>query len=165
MKIFRNEEEIEKEFHVSVYIIVYKFALGLIESLMGVAVAFFGRRLYQFYETRLIRELSEDPHDLLARLSESLVPHLLSHSTFIVFYLMLLGLAKMLGAIGLIYRQNWGVDLLVGLTILMAPFQIVNLVLHPNWFDFIYLTFGLLIALYLVEFRPAAWISRIVKLS
>jgi uncharacterized membrane protein len=165
MNIFRNEEEIEKEFHVSVYIIVYKFALGLAESLMGVAVALFGRRLYLLYETRLIRELSEDPHDLLARVSESFVPHLLTHNTYIVIYLMLLGIAKMLGAIGLIFKQNWGVDLLVGLTILMAPFQIVNLVVHPSWFDFLYFAVGLLIALYLVEFRPGAWISRIVKLK
>jgi uncharacterized membrane protein len=165
MNIFRNEEAIEKEFHVSVYIIAYKFALGLIESLMGVAVALFGRRLYLFYETRLIQELSEDPHDLLARVSESFVPHLLTHNTYIVIYLMLLGIAKMLGAIGLIYKQNWGVDLLVGLTILMAPFQIINLVVHPSWFDFVYFTVGLFIALYLVEFRPGAWISRIVKLK
>lgn len=164
MKLFRNEEEIEKEFHVSVYIIVYKFAYGLAESLMGLAVALFGRSLYQLYETRLIRELSEDPHDSLARISESFVPHLLTHSTYIVLYLVLLGVAKMLGAIGLIYKQNWGVDLLVGLTILMAPFQIVNLVVHPNWFDLMYLTVGLLIALYLVEFRPGAWISRIIRL-
>ena len=163
MKIFRNEELIEKEFHVSVYILVYKFMLGIIEFLAGLAIALFGSKIYTVYQTSLIKELSEDPHDLLARISENFVPNVLTHSTYIVVYLIVLGLAKILGAIGLIYKQNWGVDLLVGLTILMAPFQIVNLIMHPNLFDLIYLIIGLLIALYLIEFRPKAWISRVLK--
>jgi uncharacterized membrane protein len=163
MKIFRNEELIEKEFHVSVYILVYKFMLGIIEFLVGLAIALFGTKIYTVYQTSLIKELSEDPHDLLARISENFVPNVLTHSTYIVVYLIVLGLAKILGAIGLIYKQNWGVDLLVGLTILMAPFQIVNLIMHPNLFDLIYLIIGLLIALYLIEFRPKAWISRVLK--
>ena len=163
MKIFRNEELIEKEFHVSVYILVYKFMLGIIEFLVGLAIALFGTKIYTVYQTSLIKELSEDPHDLLARISENFVPNVLTHSTYIVVYLIVLGLAKILGAIGLIYKQNWGVDLLVGLTILMAPFQIVYLIMHPNLFDLIYLIIGLLIALYLIEFRPKAWISRVLK--
>ena len=163
MKIFRNEELIEKEFHVSVYILVYKFTLGIIEFLAGLAIALFGSKIYTVYQTSLIKELSEDPHDLLARISENFVPNVLTHSTYIVVYLIVLGLAKILGAIGLIYKQNWGVDLLVGLTILMAPFQIVNLIIHPNLFDLIYLIIGLLIALYLIEFRPKAWISRVLQ--
>ena len=163
MRIFRNEELIEKEFHVSVYILVYKFMLGIIEFLVGLAIALFGTKIYTVYQTSLIKELSEDPHDLLARISENFVPNVLTHNTYIIVYLIVLGLAKMVGAIGLIYKQNWGVDLLVGLTIFMAPFQIVNLIIHPNLLDLIYLIFGLLIALYLVEFRPRAWISRVIK--
>jgi uncharacterized membrane protein len=163
MKIFRNEELIEKEFHVSIYILVYKFTLGIIEFLAGLAIALFGSEIYMLYQTSVIKELSEDPHDLLARLSENFVPNVPTHSTYIVVYLIVLGLAKILGAIGLIYKQNWGVDLLVGLTILMAPFQIVNLIMHPNLFDLIYFIIGLLIALYLIEFRPKAWISRVLK--
>lgn len=163
MDVFPNEEELENEFHVSVYIIVYKFMLGFFESAAGLAIALFGSRLYGLIQTSLLKELSEDPHDLLARISENIVPHVLTHNTYIVLYLMILGIAKMLGAIGLIYRKNWGVDLLVGLTILMAPFQIVNMVLHPNVFDMIYFSVGILIALYLVEFRPGAWVSRVIR--
>ncbi len=164
-KIFSNEEKIEKEFHVSIYILVYKFMLGLIEMSVGLAIALFGSKIYQLYQTSMIKELSEDPHDLLARLSESIVPNLLTHNTYIVLYFIVLGLAKVLGAIGLVYKKNWGVDLLVGLTIILAPFQIVNLILHPNFFDLLYLIVGLLIALYLVEFRPKAWISRVLKIK
>ena len=165
MKLFRNEEKIEKEFHVSIYIIVYKFIYGLLELLAGIAIAVFGSKIYQLIQTNLLAELSEDPHDLLARISESIVPNMFTHHTYIVIYLIVLGVAKVLGAIGLIYKKNWGVDLLVGLTILMAPFQIISLVLHPNLFDLIYLVLGLCIALYLVEFRPRAWISRMINLT
>ncbi len=164
-KIFSNEEKIEKEFHVSIYILIYKFMLGLIEMSVGIAIALFGSRIYQLYQTSMIKELSEDPHDLLARLSESIVPNLLTHNTYIVLYFIVLGLAKVLGAVGLVYKKNWGVDLLVGLTIILAPFQIVNLILHPNFFDLLYLVVGILIALYLVEFRPKAWISRVLRIS
>ncbi len=162
IKIFPKEQEIENEFHVSIYIVVYKFLLGLFEAGGGLIIAFFGARIYAVYEASLFKELSEDPHDLLARLSESVVPNVLTHNNYVVIYLLLLGLAKMIGAIGLIYKQNWGVDLLVVLTLLMAPFQIVNLILHPQVFDFIYLVVGLLIALYLIEFKPKAWISRLM---
>ncbi len=162
IKRFPKEEQIEGEFHVSVYIIIYKFLLGLFEFGGGVIVAFFGSRIYQAYQVSLFKELSEDPHDLLARLSESVVPNVLTHNNYVVIYLLLLGLAKMIGAVGLIYKQNWGVDLLVVLTVLMAPFQLVNLVLHPQITDLIYFAVGWLIALYLIEFKPKAWVSRMM---
>lgn len=159
---FPQEQEIEKEFHVSIYIVAYKFLLGLFEFGAGVTIAFFGSRIFQLYQASLLKELSEDPHDLLARLSESIVPNVLTHNTLVVFYLLVLGFAKMIGAVGLVYKQNWGVDLLVVLTILMAPFQIISLILHPHILDLLYLVVGLLIALYLIEFKPKAWISRML---
>ena len=158
--IHPQEQRIERELHVSVYIIIYKFLLGLIESSAGLTVALAGSRIYRLYQSSLLKELSEDPHDLLARLSESVVPNLLTHKSYVVIYLVVLGLAKMVGAVGLMYKQNWGVDLLVLLTILMAPFQIVSVILSRHVFDLLYLVVGLLIALYLIEFRPKAWISR-----
>ncbi len=160
-----REEALEAEFHVSIYIVVYKFLLGIIEFSMGIVVAAFGAEIYRSLQSSLLRELSEDPHDLLARVAESIVPNVLTHNTFVVISLIVLGLAKMAGAVGLIYKENWGVDLLVGLTIVMAPFQIVSLVLHPRVFDTLYLVVGLVIALYLVEFRPKAWISRILGIK
>jgi len=158
----RREEVIEKEYHVSIYIVIYKFVLGIGEFLLGIAIASFGADIYHSYQLSLLQELSEDPHDLLARVSETVVPNVLTHNTFIILSLIVLGLAKMVGASGLAYKQNWGVDLLVGLTILMAPFQIIGLILDPRWFDFLYLAVGLVIAFYLVEFRPKAWISRVL---
>ncbi len=165
MTIRPNEEETEKKFHVSIYVLVYEFVVGIFELVSGIGIAVFGSRMYQLYHTTVIKELSEDPDDLLARLSEKLVPNLLTHNTYVILYLLALGLVKIVGAIGLIYEQNWGVDLLVILILLMAPFQIIGLILRRNYFDLLYLVVGLLIALYLVEFRPAAWISRILRFT
>ncbi len=162
IKVFPEEQQIEKEFHVSVYIIAYKFFLGLIEFAAGVAVAFFGTSLYHLYQASVIKELSEDPHDVLALLSETIVPNVLTHHGYVVVTLIVLGVAKMAGAVGLIYKQNWGVDLLVALTVIMAPFQMISLILHPHLFDAIYFVAGLLIALYLIQFKPKAWISRLI---
>ena len=160
----QEEEALEKQYHVSIYIVIYKFVLGIVELSLGIIVALFGPEIYRSVQTSLLRELLEDPHDLLARLAETIVPNFLTHSGFVVLSLIILGLAKIAGAIGLIYKQNWGVDLLVCLTILMAPFQIVSLILHPRLFDTLYLLVGFVIALYLIEFRPKAWISRVLRI-
>ncbi len=78
---------------------------------------------------------------------------------------MVLGLAKIAGAVGLVYKKNWGVDLLVGLTVIILPFQLINLVVHPSFFDFLYLLIGIGIALYLTRFKPHAWVSRVLLRS
>lgn len=161
---FRREEQIEKDYHVSIYILVYKFVLGLFELLAGTSIWLFGSQLFQVIQRSLIRELSEDPHDLLAGISERLLPNVFSHNAYLITSLIILGLAKMAGAIGLLYRRNWGADLLVGLTLLMAPFQIVNLLMHPGIFDLLYLIVGLLIAMYLMGFRPREWMARVLPI-
>jgi uncharacterized membrane protein len=158
-----GESPTEGAFHASIYVIVYKLLLGIGESSAGIAIVLFGHEIYRSFQMSILKELSEDPHDLLARLSETILPDVLTHSTFVIGYLVVFGLAKILGAIGVIYKQNWGVDVLVGLTILLAPFQVIPLFLHPSLFHLIFLATGLLIALYLVEFRSGAWISRVLS--
>lgn len=164
MKLQTLEHEVEKEYHVSWYIIFYKFLLGLIETLFGISIFIFGKYIAHIYLYYAAQELSEDPHDILVHLTEGIIPQLFSHNWYIVFYLLLLGGAKMAGAIGLLYKKNWGVDLLVGLTTILLPFQLYNLVVHPSFLDFMYIVVGLFIALYLIEFKPKAWISRMYRL-
>jgi uncharacterized membrane protein len=162
MKLQNIEKKVENEYHVSWYIILYKLTLGIVELLAGIGLALFGSDIMRFYLSYSARELSEDPHDILIRFSEGIVPQLFTHNTYLIFYLILLGMAKIAGSIGLVYKQNWGADLLVGLTVLLLPFQLVNLILHPSLFDVVYIFLGLFIALYLIEFRPKAWISKIL---
>lgn len=153
----KQTEEVE----VSWIIVTYKFVLGLIETLSGLAMAILGKQIMAQYSFRLAQELMEEPHDLIARVSIGIVPNLFSHSTYVIASLIVLGLIKMAGAIGLVKKQNWGVDLLVGMTLIMLPFQVVSLVLHPNLFNCLYIAVGVVIALFLIQFKPKAWISRV----
>lgn len=155
--------KIEKEYHVSWYIVVYKLLFGLTEFILGLGIALFGKAALHWYAIYIAQELSEDPHDLLVRLTQGIVPNILTHNTFLILYLILLGGAKIAGAIGLVYKQNWGVDLLVALTIIMLPFQIFQLLVHPSLPDFIYISVGLFIALYLVNFDPQKWMKRMTR--
>lgn len=162
MKAKQIEVQVEHKYHVSWYIILYKFLLGFAEFASGITIAVFGKVMLHIYTTGILQELSEDPHDLLANLSQKFIPGLLTQNGLLVIYLLILGAAKMIGAVGLIYKQNWGVDLLVLLTILMFPFQAVQLIMHFSLLDLIYITAGIGIALYLIEFRPRAWVSKMV---
>lgn len=162
MTFEKVENNLEKDFHVSWYIIIYKFGLGLIELSFGLGIILFGQQVLHLYHRLASHELSEDPHDLLVNMSSRFVPGLFTHDMFLVIYLMLLGSVKIAGSIGLIYKQNWGVDLLVIMTIILLPFQIVSLFIHPSIFDFIYIVAGLFIAFYLIEFKPKAWVSRML---
>lgn len=164
MKLATLEKEVEKEYHVSWYIICYKFFFGLAEAILGLSILIFSNNIVHIYKFYAAKELSEDPHDVLVHLTEGIIPKLLTHNTYVILYLLLLGSAKMAGAIGLMYKKNWGVDLLVGLTTLLFPFQLYNFLLHPSSLDFAYIVLGAFIALYLIEFKPKAWISRIYKL-
>ncbi len=163
MKLPDSEVRIEKEFHVSWYIVVYKLIFGVTEFLLGTGITVFGTAVLRWYRVVATQEFSEDPHDILVRLTERVIPNVLAPHTFIALYLILLGAAKIAGAIGLIYKQHWGVDLLVGLTFIMFPFQLIQFVLHPSLPDFIYIVTGLFIAMYLVNFRPHEWATKITK--
>jgi uncharacterized membrane protein len=157
------EENLEKEFHVSWYIIIYKFTFGLVEFLLGLGMIFANTFVLPWYKSTVVQELLEDPHDLLANLGQRVIPFILTNRGYLVINLLLLGLAKMAGAVGIIYKKDWGVDLLVGLTVLMFPFQAVSLIRHFSVFGFIYLMMGLLIALYLINFNPKKYAKKLWK--
>ncbi len=151
---------LEEEFHVSWAVIVYKFLLGLVEFVSGTGLLIWGNNAFRLYQAFMLREMTEDPHDVLARLTQRVVPSLFAQHTTLAFYLIVLGAAKLAGAVGLINRKNWGVDLLVSLTVILFPFQVASIFLHPSIPDTVYLVVGLLIALYLVDFKPKAWFAR-----
>ncbi len=158
-----TEEQIEHKFHVSWYIVAYKLLFGFAEAIIGVGVLLYGKSALNRYELYKLKELSDDPHDLLIRLTQNVVPNLLTGHVYLILYLILLGGVKIAGAIGLMYKQNWGVDLLVGLTLIMFPFQLIELLIHPSLPDFIYIFVGLFVALYLVNFQPKKWATEVGK--
>lgn len=149
-----DTRNLEKEFHVSKYIIAYKIILGIFELLLGLGMIFFGNRIFQLYINFRTAELLEDPHDLLVNIIERFVPYIFEHQGLIVFLLFLLAVVKIAGAVGLYYRRHWGLDLLVGLTILLLPFEGYHLLAKFSLLKLSYFIINIFIALYLVNFKP-----------
>lgn len=156
-----DTQNLEKELHVSRYIIIYKFILGLIELILGLGILFFTKQIYEVYLNFKTEELLEDPHDLLGNILEKVIPYVSQHQGYIVLILLTLGLVKIAGAIGLIYGKHWGLDLLVGLTLLLLPFEGYSLAVHPSVEKFAYFFINILIALYLVNFQPKEYFSKL----
>ena len=158
-----NEERLEKEYHVSRYIIAYKFILGLFEVILGVGIIIYGKKIYELYINFRNSELLEDPHDLLAQVTERLIPYILAHQGYVVFILLLLGITKMAGCVGLWYKKHWGLDILIVVTIALLPFEIYAMVAHPSLTKTAYFIINLFIALYLVNFNPKGYFTHLKK--
>lgn len=149
-----SEKNYQEELEVSRLIILYKLVSGFLEIMLGSALLLFGRQLYRFYQNFQLEELFEDPHSLIVVFLRRMVPYIFEHRINIILILFLLGFVKMAGAIGLYYRKHWGLDLLVGLTILLLPFDGYSLVTTPTLTQLGYFLINLLIAFYLVNFKP-----------
>ncbi len=154
-----DTQRLEKEYHVSRYIIVYKFILGLFETFLGVGTIIFGRRIYELYLNFKNNQLLEDPHDLLIFITERTIPYIFTHRKYVVLILLLLGLTKLIGAIGLWYRKHWGLDILVGVTVILLPFESYYLIIHPSISKTVYFLINIFIALYLVNFNPKGYFT------
>lgn len=153
MRTPNTEEQLEEEFHISRWIIVYKFILGVLELIMGLALLIYGSKIFDLYYD-LRDDLLENSQIILVNLLEKLLPFILEHKGFIILLLLLLGITKIVGAIGFYYRKRWGFDLLIGLTFLLLPFDLVDLIRHPTLGRLSYFILNILIALYLVNFKP-----------
>ncbi len=150
---------LEQDLHVSWYIIIYKFILGVFELFLGLGIIIFGKQIITIYESFKAQELLEDPHDLLISVVEKISPILSKHQGYIILLLLLLGIIKIIGSVGLMYRKHWGLDLLVILTMAILPFQFYNLVVSFSLAKLIFFIIDVFIALYLVKFQPKEYFS------
>ncbi len=153
--------EYESEIKVARYIIIYKFFLGFLETILGVGMIIFGKVIFELYDNFKDSELFEDPHDFLALLVEKIVPYILVHRGWVIFILLLLGLTKMIGAVGLWYRKHWGLDILIFVTIGLLPFEVYALVANLSLSKTAYFIINLFIALYLVNFNPKGYFTHL----
>ncbi len=142
------------EILVAKYIIIYKFLLGLIETLLGFGMIVFGDQIYDLYINFRNGDFFEDPHDFLAIWAEKIIPYLFIHKGYVVLILLLLGITKMVGTAGLWYRKHWGLDILIIVTIGLLPFETYALVASPSFSKTAFFIINLFIALYLVNFKP-----------
>ncbi len=151
-----NEEQ-----EVSYVIVGYKIISGIFEVLFAIALAFFRRPIYHWYLRMSTQELFEDPHDLLARTFQTIVPVVNQHRIYLIFLLSILGVTKVIGAIGILRRKEWGLDLMVGLFVFLLPFDLYNLITHPSILKCVYLVINSIIVLYLVRHRTHYYVKKI----
>jgi uncharacterized membrane protein len=157
------EKSLEKELHVSWLIVGYKMITGIAELVFGFGILFFGRGVLAIYHSLVSGELLENPRDLLVIMGQRVIPYVFAHNHSLSFFLIMVGLAKVIGAVGLIYKKDWGVDLLIGVTLLFLPFQVWNFVIHHSVPDLVYLLLGIFISLYLINFKPREYSARVLK--
>lgn len=144
-------------------IVLYKLIAGILELILGLGILIFGRQIAHIYSTFKTQELLEDPHDLLIRVTQTFVPIFLQHRIYVITFLLILGITKIAGAIGLYYKKHWGLDLLIGLILVLLPFDLVNFFLHPTYLKLVYIAINILIALYLVRFKPKVYLRIVQK--
>lgn len=149
------------QLRISKFIILYKFILGLIETILGLGIIIFGKEIYELYINFRNSDLFEDPHDFLAQATEKIIPYLLAHQGYVVLILLLLGITKIAGATGLWFHKHWGLDILIVVTILLLPFELLNLAASPNFSKILFFIINLFIALYLVNFNPHGYFKHL----
>lgn len=149
--------------HISKTVIIYKFVTGIIELILGLGILFFGRNISKIYSQYKVRELLDDPHDSLITLIDKITPTLIHYRTYFMIFLLVFGLVKIIGAIGLLKNKEWGLDLLILFFFLMLPFDIYTLLSHATFLKSLYFIINTLIALYLVQFRPHTYFWKYIK--
>ncbi|MBI3366145.1 DUF2127 domain-containing protein [Candidatus Roizmanbacteria bacterium] len=120
--------------------------------------------MVRFYNQYRFKELLEDPHDLLINITDKIVaPLILHHRIYLMIFLIVLGLTKIIAAIGLLYEKKWALDLVIGLFIILLPFDIFTLFSHITFLKLLYFLINLLIVFYLMEFKPQKHLQRLKK--
>lgn len=112
---------------VSKVITGYKFALGIVELLLGLGIAVFGDKALTLYNNLKNAELLEDPHDLFVSIVDRSIPYVLQHKVAIVVILLLIGTIKIISCIAIWMGKEWGVHLLLFLMLVILPFDLFDL--------------------------------------
>jgi uncharacterized membrane protein (DUF2068 family) len=149
--------------NVSKTVVLYKLITGLIELILGLGILFFGRNISRIYTNYKLNELLEDPHDLLINIVEKIIPVFVHYHTYFMIILVVFGLVKIIGAIGLFYDKEWGLDILILFFFLMLPFDIYTMFSHPTLLKTLYFLTNTLITLYLIEFKPHTYFRKYIK--
>lgn len=149
--------------HVSPVIVTYKLVTGIIELFFGFAFLFLGRIVSRIYISYRLRELLDDPHDLLISIVQKIIPTLIHYHTYLIVTFIVFGLIKTIGAIALFYDKEWGLDLLILFFFLMLPFDIYTLFSHITLLKSLYFLVNVLITLYLIEFKPHTYFWKYIK--
>lgn len=145
-------EEAEQE--ISQIILAYKFALGILELVLGFGILFFDKQVLGFYIDLTYRDFFDTPHDLLVDFLQAVIPYILNHKVYIVSILIILGVIKIVSCIAYWTGRKWGGDVLVALLLFFAPFDLVKLATHFSIAESVYFILDIFIIFALTNFKP-----------
>lgn len=136
-----------------IILVAYKFLVGITEVCIGAAFGLFGKQFLRFYEFFELSHAREDPN-LYIRTIERAIPFLLDHSTYVVVFFLTFGTAKIIGAVGLWFERMWAIHLMIILSAMMLPFEIIDFLRRPSIFLVFYIAANFAIVIYLLHFNP-----------
>jgi uncharacterized membrane protein len=135
-------------------VIVFKLVTGGAELGAGTLLLVLGRTgLANLVDSLTSHERAVDPADPVVHFVERHLPSVLSHEVAIAIALLLLGAAKVTGAIGLIRRRPWAYWLLVALLVLVVPFDAHHLITKPHLGSAILAVLNVAVLVVLIVFR------------
>ncbi len=135
-------------------VVVVKSAMGAAELSLGVVLLTMSADAIRALVDRLSREERvEDPNDPLVLFVQHRLPLLASNKTVLALTLLLLGSAKVVGAIGLLRRRPWGYWVLVVLLCALLPFDVYRVATRPSLLQGVLLMLNLAVLLILLRYR------------
>lgn len=132
MNRFRARDPLDWVFEIG---IILKGLDGVLETIGGLLLLFVSPATINRLVVNLTQhELSEDPHDFIAR-------HLLHYShgltssgvTFAALYLLAHGIVKIVLVAALLLNQMWSYPWMIGFLILFIGYQLYLIALSPGW--------------------------------
>lgn len=136
-----------------VLLIAYKVLGGLFQVGLGIAFGLFGNQFLRVYEYFELSHLREDPN-LFIRTVERAVPFLLDHRSYVIVFFLTFGFAELIGTAGLWFEKLWAIYLMIILSALLLPFEIVDFLRRPSIYLGIYILINAAIIIYLSHFNP-----------
>ena len=145
----RDDRHWTERFRIAIFAI--KLVTGTSELASGVALLVLSpARMQHALDVLTAHEAVEDPTDMAMLFMQHRLPFLLTGKTWIAVALLALGLAKLVGAVGLLMRRAWGVYLLASVLVAVLPEDALHFAAHPTLFGGVFLAVNVLVLVVLV---------------
>jgi uncharacterized membrane protein len=119
--------------HLRLLIASYKIVTGTAEIVFASLLLFLSSEgLQNIVDGFTAEEGREDPSDLIVLFVQHHLPDILSGKGVFAIALLTLGVLKVIGGIGFVFKKDWGFWLVVALLAVLLPADVRELVIRPG---------------------------------
>ncbi len=133
------------------FVVFYELVSGFVGMVIGIGLAIFGEEIQDIYLSFRDAGVLDHPHNAMIGIVQKYAPFLIGHYLFVGIYLVLVGVFKLTGGVGLMYRKKWADNMLVGLLLLFLPLDIWSLFHHPSITRVLFIFTNIVIIVYLTR--------------